>query len=433
MKQRSQSTAVQLRSVSTRYQHQLAPAKSGLRDNTSSGRLTARSSLMPPKGATQKNSIPLHKSSHLEAVLFLANEPLSSRKLSQYANLADGTEARTLVTRINERFDKKKYAFRVEQLAGGYQLTTRPQFARWLRRLTHVPGETRLSPPALETLSVIAYRQPIMRAEIEAIRGVSCGEVLAGLLDRDLIRVGGRSDELGRPYLYNTSSRFLQVFGLRSLDDLPRAGIWRKQESEDNADDDIADTATSNSETMEDSEVSLMLAPQDQLESEDTDSNLPVEVVSEPADVRAEDDDDFEEEYDDDEEEDDDEYEYVEEEEDDDESEEDDDEYEYVDEEEDDDEEEEDDDEYEYVDDDEEEDDEYEYVEVDDDESDEDESEEDEWEEVEVDDDEEDEEWDDDDDWDEDDEDDDSLVEADSLDLDDDDEEEEEDDEEDWE
>jgi segregation and condensation protein B len=158
----------------------------------------------------------------LEAILFLAREPLNSRKLSQYANLADGTQARTLVRRLNEQYDGAGRAFRVERIAGGYQLLTRRTFAPWLRRLAHVPPETRLSPPALETLAVIAYRQPVGRADIEAIRGVNCGEILRQLMDRDFVRIAGRSQELGRPYLYATTKRFLELFGLNHLDDLPR-------------------------------------------------------------------------------------------------------------------------------------------------------------------------------------------------------------------
>jgi len=165
--------------------------------------------------------------SRLEAVLLLAREPLTSRKLSQYANLADGTQARTLIRRLNERYDAAGRAFRVEQVAGGYQLLTRRKLAPWLRRLAHVPGETRLSAPALETLAVIAYRQPVPRADIEAIRGVNCGEILRQLMDRDLVRIGGRSEELGRPYLYATTKRFLQVFGLNNAEELPSREMLR--------------------------------------------------------------------------------------------------------------------------------------------------------------------------------------------------------------
>ena len=159
--------------------------------------------------------------------MFLAREPLSSRKLSQYANLADGTEARTLIRQLNTKYDQRGRAFRVEEVASGYQLLTRTKFATWLRRLGHVPTELRLSAPALETLAVIAYRQPVPRADLEAVRGVNCGEILRQLMERDLVRICGRGEELGRPYLYATTKRFLQVFGLLNLDQLPRADVLR--------------------------------------------------------------------------------------------------------------------------------------------------------------------------------------------------------------
>ncbi len=167
------------------------------------------------------------KLARLEAILLLVREPQNTRKLAQHANLADGTEARTLIRRLNERYDRVGRAFRVEQVAGGYQMLTRRKFASWLRRLGHVPLELRLSAPALETLAVIAYRQPTSRAAIEAIRGVNCGEIVRQLLERDLVRIGGRSEELGRPYLYCTTRKFLQTFGLVSLEDLPRADLIR--------------------------------------------------------------------------------------------------------------------------------------------------------------------------------------------------------------
>ncbi len=176
----------------------------------------------------------------LLAVLFLAKEPLTSRKLSQYSRLADGTAARTLVTRLNRQLDAEGRPYRIEPVAGGHQLVTRPKFSKWLRRLEYVPGEVRLSAPAMETLAVVAYRQPVLRADIEAIRGVSCGEILSQLLSRDLVRIGGRSNELGRPYLYNTTKRFLQLFGLRSLDDLPRSSIFRIEDQDVDQNNQIA-------------------------------------------------------------------------------------------------------------------------------------------------------------------------------------------------
>jgi segregation and condensation protein B len=158
----------------------------------------------------------------VEAVLFLSMQPLGSRKLAQLAGFADGTKARTLVRALNRRYDTQGSAFRVEEVGGGFQLYTRSKFAPWLRRLQATPEEVRLSGPALETLSVIAYRQPVLRAEIEAIRGVQSGEVLRQLIERDFVRIVGRSSELGRPFLYGTTKQFLQIFRLRHIDELPR-------------------------------------------------------------------------------------------------------------------------------------------------------------------------------------------------------------------
>jgi segregation and condensation protein B len=165
---------------------------------------------------------PLDKQKRVEAALFLSSEGLSSRKLAKLAGLADATEARTLIRRINLSLDEDGRSYRIEEVAGGYAMMTRSQFAPWLRRLAHVPGAVKLSQSAMETLAVVAYRQPVLRANVEAIRGVGCSEVLKQLMDLDLIRISGRSEELGRPYLYGTTRRFLQMFGLRSADRLPR-------------------------------------------------------------------------------------------------------------------------------------------------------------------------------------------------------------------
>ncbi len=163
------------------------------------------------------------KMQRVEAALFVAKDSLSSRKLAQLAGLADATEARTLVRLLNHRYDSEGRSFRIEEVAGGFCLLTRPQFAPWLRRMRHVPGEMRLTQSAMETLAIVAYRQPVPRADIEAVRGVSCGEILKQLMQRDLVRICGRSEELGRPYLYGTTRHFLQMFGLRSADRLPRS------------------------------------------------------------------------------------------------------------------------------------------------------------------------------------------------------------------
>lgn len=159
----------------------------------------------------------------LEAALFAADEPLTARRLAQVAGLVDGTEARRLMRKLQGLYDKDESAFQVEEIAGGFQLLTRPEFQPWLVRIRRTGGETRLSGAARETLAIIAYRQPIMRADVEAIRGVQCSDVLRQLMERGLIRITGRHESLGRPVLYGTTKKFLQMYGLKSLRDLPRA------------------------------------------------------------------------------------------------------------------------------------------------------------------------------------------------------------------
>lgn len=158
----------------------------------------------------------------LEAAIFLSPDGQSSRKLAKLAGLADATEARTLIRQLNQSLDEEGRSYRIEEVAGGYAMMTRSHFAPWLRRLSHVPGALRLSQSALETLAVVAYRQPVLRSDVEAIRGIGCSEVLKQLMELDLVRISGRSEDLGRPYLYGTTRRFLQMFGLRSADRLPR-------------------------------------------------------------------------------------------------------------------------------------------------------------------------------------------------------------------
>lgn len=202
-----------------------------------------------------------------EAVLLLAKSPLSPRKLAQLAHLADATEARTLVRQLNQVYDTFGRALRVEQVAGGYQMLTRPELAPWLARLGHVPAPLRLSTPMMETLAVIAYRQPVSRASAEAIRGVACGELLRQLMERELIRIVGRSEELGRPYLYGTTKRFLQLFGLPNVDALPPIKWETLHEDPQPEDSPPNDLSTSTKEPVVSTTVAPVLAETD-LEAE---------------------------------------------------------------------------------------------------------------------------------------------------------------------
>tara|TARA_R110002072_G_scaffold42064_20_gene118651 strand:+ start:75332 stop:76003 length:672 start_codon:yes stop_codon:yes gene_type:complete len=123
---------------------------------------------------------------------------------------------------LNEQYDTQHRAFRIEEISGGYRLMTRPEHASIVAAMHRSRATTRLSKPALETLSIIAYRQPITRAELESIRGVACGEVVRTLMDRRLVKITGRAEELGRPMLYGTTRQFLDTFGLASVKDLPK-------------------------------------------------------------------------------------------------------------------------------------------------------------------------------------------------------------------
>ena len=135
---------------------------------------------------------------------------------------------RACVERLQALYDADGTAFQVEEIAGGYQLLTRPKYHPWLARLKRTGHELRLSPAALETLAVIAYKQPIMRAEVEKVRGVACGEVIRQLMEKGLVRAAGRHDSLGRPQLYGTAKKFLQAFGLNTLQDLPEVESLRR-------------------------------------------------------------------------------------------------------------------------------------------------------------------------------------------------------------
>jgi segregation and condensation protein B len=163
-------------------------------------------------------------SARIEAILVATDRQLSEARLADLLGLSGKNVQKAIkdaIEELNSDYDKSGRSFRIERLAGGYQILTRPQFSELLERLFGERQQSRLSQAALETLAIIAYRQPILRAEVEAIRGVACGEVLRSLLERRLVKITGRAEEIGRPMLYGTTSEFLKVFGLASLDDLP--------------------------------------------------------------------------------------------------------------------------------------------------------------------------------------------------------------------
>jgi len=156
----------------------------------------------------------------VEALVVAAPEPVSAARLADVVPRLTPARARELVEELREDYEREGRAFEIWEVAGGYQIRTRADFAPYLRQLQK-ERPLRLSRAALETLSVVAYKQPVTRAEIEHVRGVDAGPVLRSLLDRKLLRIAGHREVPGRPILYATSRRFLEVFGLARLEDLP--------------------------------------------------------------------------------------------------------------------------------------------------------------------------------------------------------------------
>jgi len=130
---------------------------------------------------------------------------------------------RQAVKDLNVQYEESHRSFRIEQVAGGYQILTLPEFGDYLKKLHQKEIDAKLTKAALETLAIIAYKQPILRADIEAIRGVACGETIRNLMEKRLVNIAGRAEEPGRPILYGTTKRFLEIFGLNSLKDLPQS------------------------------------------------------------------------------------------------------------------------------------------------------------------------------------------------------------------
>jgi len=158
----------------------------------------------------------------VEAVLFASDAPLTPGEIARADERLDEDQVEEALQMLKAEYEDAQRAFHLTEIAEGYQILTRPEFAPYLERFDNVPRANRLSGPSLETLAIIAYRQPIGRIEIEYIRGVNSSGVIRTLQDRSLIDIVGRGDGLGRPLLYGTTQHFQEHFGFASLDDLPR-------------------------------------------------------------------------------------------------------------------------------------------------------------------------------------------------------------------
>lgn len=179
----------------------------------------------PGTSAKSQDGAPPDVLGAVEAVLLTLDRPVTAGKVAEALGMGveDGGAkgVKKAIEALNQQYEATGRAFRIEQVAGGYRVMTLPAFAPAVAKFQAARSSARLTRAGLETLAVIAYRQPVTRAQIEAIRGVACGEVLRNLLERRLISIVGRAEELGRPMLYGVSRQFLQMFGLSSVKDLP--------------------------------------------------------------------------------------------------------------------------------------------------------------------------------------------------------------------
>jgi segregation and condensation protein B len=156
----------------------------------------------------------------IESLLFVSEDPLTIANIKNVLDIEDPKEIRAALQDLTIDYERRNGAFLLHEVAGGYQIRTRPEYNQWIKRLIQ-PKAPRLSKAALETLAIIAYKQPIIRSDVEHIRGVDCGGVIRILLERKLVRVLGRKEIPGRPLIYGTTKQFLEVFDLKNLRDLP--------------------------------------------------------------------------------------------------------------------------------------------------------------------------------------------------------------------
>jgi segregation and condensation protein B len=180
---------------------------------------------------TEQNSININADPKLtiEALIFVSNAPVTRTQIKEIIKDSKDEDIEKYVNDLNEEYEKSNRSFRVEEIAGGWQIRTKPEFSAPIKSLLNIQRRERLSGPALETLAIIAYKQPITKAEIEGIRGVNGDWMISNLIDKDLVRVAGRKDIIGHPFMYGTTTRFLEHFGLASLKDLPNVEELRQK------------------------------------------------------------------------------------------------------------------------------------------------------------------------------------------------------------
>ena len=184
--------------------------------------------------------------SAMEALLFISGSPLSRDRLAGIFEEASPEQIEAQLAVLRQECETRGSGLMLVEVAGGYQLTTRPEYAGWIRKFKSSKGPSKLSRPALETLAIISYKQPITRTEMEAIRGVNVGGIVRNLMERRLVKIVGKKDVPGKPMLYGTSMEFLNYFGLKDLSALPTLKEFQELEEGEETTDEATDPAVEN-------------------------------------------------------------------------------------------------------------------------------------------------------------------------------------------
>lgn len=215
----------------------------------------------------------------IESIIFAADSAISLDKIVTVLDGEPRADVKEALTELIEDYSNRDGGFYIEEVAGGYQFRTKTEFAPWIRRLFKI-GAQRISKPAMEALSIIAYRQPVTRGEIEAIRGVDCGGVLATLMDKRFIKIVGRKELPGRPVVYGTTKEFLETFELKDLSCLPSLKDFERME-EENAPEEWVEEGAEETAAGE-------APPRSKTDAGDREAARPEGELPEPEDGRAE-------------------------------------------------------------------------------------------------------------------------------------------------
>lgn len=202
--------------------------------------------------------------SALEALLFVSGNPLSMDKLKGIFDETTAEQIDLQLALLRQDYDDRGSGIMLAEVAGGYQLATRPEHFSWIRKFKAVKVSTKLSKPALETLAIVAYKQPITRSEVEAVRGVNIGGIMRTLMERRLVKIVGKKDVPGKPMMYGTTQDFLQYFGLKDLSSLPTLKEFQELEPGEDITEEAPAAPATEAEILEEEAAYADLAPEEE-------------------------------------------------------------------------------------------------------------------------------------------------------------------------